>query len=364
MKLVKNKNIAALFDLDGVIIDTEPQYDRFWNSTAEKYGVGTENFCNLVKGLTLPNIIARYFSHLSENEQNNIVAANHEFDLQLDTTPISGAIEFIAQLKQAGIKLGLVTSSDDEKLAAVYAKLPLLQYFDTVVSADRITAGKPDPMCYLLAAADLGVKPSDCFVFEDSFNGIASGNAAGMQIIGLSTTNSEESIRGNVDLVIPDFQGFTIEKMLDAGKIIIPSLDEIGEAADKFIRKIGSNTVFAFRGEMGAGKTTFIKAVCERLGVKDVINSPTFAIVNEYFSEVRGEPVYHFDFYRIRSVGEALDIGARDYFGSGNLCFIEWPEMVEQLLPEDTVYVHISEMPDGRRSLDIAEAIQKKTAPH
>jgi len=131
----------------------------------------------------------------------------------------------------------------------------------------------------------------------------------------------------------------------------IASLAEIQIAAKQFVAQIGDDTVFAFNGAMGAGKTTFIKAVCEQLGVKDVINSPTFAIVNEYFSEVRNEPIYHFDFYRINSVREAFDIGAPDYFGSGNLCFIEWPELVEQLLPENTVFIEIEERADGQRLL-------------
>jgi tRNA threonylcarbamoyladenosine biosynthesis protein TsaE len=116
---------------------------------------------------------------------------------------------------------------------------------------------------------------------------------------------------------------------------------------------MGDCTVFAFKGKMGAGKTTFIKAVCEELGVSDVINSPTFAIVNEYRSETTCELIYHFDFYRIHSVQEALQIGAEDYFESGALCFIEWPEKVEALLPGDTVFVEITEQEDGTRHIEL-----------
>jgi len=132
----------------------------------------------------------------------------------------------------------------------------------------------------------------------------------------------------------------------------IKSLDTIGETAVEFIRQMGDNTVFAFHGEMGAGKTTFIKAICEKLGVEDVINSPTFAIVNEYRSQ-SGELIYHFDFYRIKDEQEAFDFGYEDYFFSGALCFIEWPERIESLLSNDTINVYIKETPDGSRTINI-----------
>ena len=126
-------------------------------------------------------------------------------------------------------------------------------------------------------------------------------------------------------------------------EIKINSLDSIHEAAKQFIAAMGDNTVFAFYGKMGAGKTTFIKAVCEELGVTDVINSPTFAIVNEYRSDETGELIYHFDFYRIKKLDEVYDMGYEDYFYSGALCFIEWPELVEELLPGNAVKVEIEE---------------------
>lgn len=134
-------------------------------------------------------------------------------------------------------------------------------------------------------------------------------------------------------------------------EIKIDSLDHLHEAARSFIEAMGDHTVFAMYGKMGAGKTTFTKAVCECLGVEDVINSPTFAIVNEYRSATTGELIYHFDFYRIKKLEEVYDMGYEDYFYSGALCFIEWPELIEDLLPEDTVRVHIEENEDGSRSL-------------
>ena len=134
-------------------------------------------------------------------------------------------------------------------------------------------------------------------------------------------------------------------------EIKFTSLDNIREAAKQFIAAMEDNTVFAFYGKMGAGKTTFIKAICEELGVTDVINSPTFAIVNEYRSDETGELIYHFDFYRIKKLDEVYDMGYEDYFYSGALCFIEWPELVEEVLPGDAVKVTIEEVEDGTRSV-------------
>ncbi len=134
----------------------------------------------------------------------------------------------------------------------------------------------------------------------------------------------------------------------------IQSLDTISTTASEFINRIGNNTVFAFHGEMGSGKTTFIKAICENLGVKDVINSPTFAIINEYLAAT-GEMIYHFDFYRIKDEREAYDFGYEDYFYSNNFCFIEWPELVESLLPANTVHVYIKEIENGKRTVEIVD---------
>ena len=142
--------------------------------------------------------------------------------------------------------------------------------------------------------------------------------------------------------------------------IAIKSVDNIREAAQQFIQHIGEHRVFAFYGKMGAGKTTFIKAICEELGVEDVITSPTFAIVNEYTisnhklqtSIFKLQSIYHFDFYRIKKLEEVYDMGFEDYFYSGALCFIEWPELIEEVLPEDAVKVNITENADGSRTIN------------
>lgn len=152
-------------------------------------------------------------------------------------------------------------------------------------------------------------------------------------------------------------------------EIRITDIEHIREAAREFIKHIGNHRVFALYGAMGAGKTTFVKAICEELGVEDVITSPTFAIVNEYslplspskrmgdneeaklpfLLEEAGGRLYHFDFYRVKKLEEAYDMGYEDYFYSGALCFIEWPELIEDILPDDAVRVSIIEQKDGCR---------------
>lgn len=129
-------------------------------------------------------------------------------------------------------------------------------------------------------------------------------------------------------------------------------LNNLEESAAEFLKELGERKVVAFYGTMGAGKTTFIKAICNVLGVTDAVNSPTFAIVNEYLA-ADGSNIYHFDFYRIKKLEEAYDIGYENYFYSGNLCLIEWPELIEELLPDDAVRVHITETADGARELII-----------
>lgn len=133
--------------------------------------------------------------------------------------------------------------------------------------------------------------------------------------------------------------------------IEINDLSEIHQAARQFLAEIDNQNVFAFYGDMGAGKTTFIKAVCEELGVQEPVTSPTFAIINEY-RDKKGKSIYHFDFYRIKKLEEVFDFGYEDYFYSGNLCFIEWPELVESLLPENVVRLSLRQTENGARILE------------
>jgi tRNA threonylcarbamoyladenosine biosynthesis protein TsaE len=134
--------------------------------------------------------------------------------------------------------------------------------------------------------------------------------------------------------------------------LTIESIDTIHDTARQFVNRIGDRTVFAFNGKMGAGKTTFIKAICEVMGVKETVNSPTFSIVNEY-EAADGRIIFHFDCYRINNIQEALDLGAEEYLYSGNLCFIEWSENIAPLLPDTLVNVDIEERENGKREITL-----------
>lgn len=136
--------------------------------------------------------------------------------------------------------------------------------------------------------------------------------------------------------------------------IHVNSIKDLPDAAEQFVKTMGDATVYAFHGEMGAGKTTFINAFCHRLGVEeDVTNSPSFAIINEYRSDTTAELIYHFDLYRIEDIDEALEIGVEDYFDCGALCFLEWPERIADILPDDTVHVDIYVNDDLSRDIII-----------
>lgn len=208
------KKFCVLFDMDGVILDSETQYDGIWKHLGDKYNTGIENFEKVVKGNTLNNILAKYFSHLTEAEVENLKKDLLVGEAGMDyTREIKGAVSFIKELKGRGIKVGLVTSSDDNKLRIVYRQNDIRPLFDTIVSANRITAGKPDPMCFLLAAQDLGCQPENSFVFEDSFAGLEAGNKAGMKVIALATTHERDALVGKAIRIIDDFSQINISDL-------------------------------------------------------------------------------------------------------------------------------------------------------
>lgn len=132
----------------------------------------------------------------------------------------------------------------------------------------------------------------------------------------------------------------------------LKSLSDLNIVAEKFLRLMQGKKVFAFFGPMGVGKTTFIKALCNELGVVEIVTSPTFALINEYQTG-NGELIYHFDFYRIEKIEEVFDFGYEDYFFSGNYCFIEWPDKVAEILPENVVFVQLVENSDGSRTINL-----------
>lgn len=210
---MKNDIKAVLFDFDGVIIDTESNYDVFWQQMSKKYDITVENFSSIIKGNTMNAIIERYFSHFTPQQEQELRDCCSAFELSMEYNTIPGAIKFIEELKDKGVKTALVTSSDDKKVAVAFERLSLDGLFDTIVTADKITQGKPHPMCFLLAAKELEVDASQCVVFEDSFAGIESGLAASMRVIALSTTNSESDLNKYTKEIIPDFLGFTCDSL-------------------------------------------------------------------------------------------------------------------------------------------------------
>ena len=209
----KEKPIAALFDFDGVVVDTEPQYTLFWDEKGKKYHPEIPNFGHHIKGQTLIQIYKQFFRE-PEGLQDEITRQLLDYELTMHFEYINGVVDFMKELRKKGVKLAIVTSSNDAKMANAYREHPELKTMvDFIVTADRVTHSKPHPECFLLGAEILGVERDNCIVFEDSFHGIEAGNRAGMKVIGLATTNSAEAIAAKCALVIPDFTDFTFEKM-------------------------------------------------------------------------------------------------------------------------------------------------------
>jgi beta-phosphoglucomutase len=211
MKLIQ-KNMAGLFDLDGVILDTEKQYTIFWAHIMQKYR-GDASLAQKIKGSTLEKIYDLWFSGM-EKEQQKITEELDMFEYSMNMDYIPGLPDFVRDLKAHDVKCVIVTSSNKEKMRTVYMRRPEIEkLFDKILTAEMFPRSKPEPDPYLLGAAALSAQPENCFVFEDSFNGLKSGRAAGMHVIGLATTNSAESIKNYADMVIPDFTGMTYEKL-------------------------------------------------------------------------------------------------------------------------------------------------------
>lgn len=196
---------ACLFDLDGVLFDTEPQYTIYWGSESRRYHPEIPDLEHIMKGQTLGTILSQYFGDVA-NEHEELVARLDAYEQQMSYDYVAGAQEFVKLLKASGIKTAVVTSSNDKKMAAVYRQHPdFCQLFDTILTADDIHEGKPSPECYLTAAKRLNVEPCQCIVFEDSINGLKSGQSANMFVVGLTTTNPEDKISPLSDIVIQDF---------------------------------------------------------------------------------------------------------------------------------------------------------------
>ncbi|AZB28422.1 HAD family hydrolase [Chryseobacterium balustinum] len=197
---------AIIFDMDGVLINTEPQYENFWRTSAKKYNVYFEGFEKQIRGMTVKKLFEGHFKHIGDVEKKNLLKEFKAFEDKMSFPEISGISSLLYHLKQAKIKLGLVTSSDLEKLTRVSGQKNYDLYFDVMITANDVVDGKPAPECYLKAADKLGVEPENCIVFEDSFAGISAAKSAGMVVVGVSSSHSKNELMSECENVVVDFR--------------------------------------------------------------------------------------------------------------------------------------------------------------
>jgi len=209
---MKKEVKAALFDLDGVVFDTEPQYTVFWGAQCREFHPEHPGLEHEIKGQTLTQIYEKYFTADGLAEKQPLITQRlNEYEARMSYDYVDGFEDFVRDLRQRGIKTVVVTSSNVPKMQSVYRQRPeFRELFDEILTSEDFERSKPDPDCYLKAAQRFGATPEECVVFEDSFNGLKSGRAAGMTVIGLSTTNAADAIAPLCDQVIPDYLSFEI----------------------------------------------------------------------------------------------------------------------------------------------------------
>lgn len=211
------KTIAVLFDFDGVIMDTETQYSIFWHKVGVDY-LGMEDLESRVKGQTLVYIYDNFFAGKTA-EQEEITAALNRFEQEMSYDYIPGVLDFIADLRSHDVKMAVVTSSNDQKMSAVYRAHPEVKtMFDRILTAEMFAHSKPAPDCFLLGMEIFGTTPETTYVFEDSFNGLKAGMSSEATVVGLATTNSREDIAPLCHYVLDDFEGFTYDKLTQLHK--------------------------------------------------------------------------------------------------------------------------------------------------
>lgn len=204
---------AALFDLDGVIFNTEDQYTVFWGTQCKLYHPDKPGLEYEIKGQTLVQIFDKYFANMKD-VQEEIKKRLDEFERNMKFEYVKGFMDFVSDLRMNNVKTAVVTSSNIAKMNAVYASRPEFKsYFDAILTSEDFERSKPDPDCYLKGASKFGLLSNECIVFEDSFNGLNSGRAAHMQVVGLATTNAKEAILPYSDCVIYDFEGLDYKKI-------------------------------------------------------------------------------------------------------------------------------------------------------
>ena len=214
---------AALFDLDGVVFDTEPQYTVFWGGICRQYHPEHPGLEHEIKGQTLTQIYDRWFSGPLLAEQDSITSRLNDYEQQMSYEYIAGFEALIDSLHRHGVKTAVVTSSNIPKMESVYRHQPgFKSLFDAILTSEDFERSKPDPDCYQKAAQRLGAQSDECIVFEDSFNGLRSGRAAEMAVVGLATTNAVEAIKPLSDLQVKDYLGLTFERL----EKLLPSTEE------------------------------------------------------------------------------------------------------------------------------------------
>ncbi len=211
--MIRQEKLAVLFDFDGVVVDTESQYTEFWNKIGKQYFPNQIDFGKVIKGQTLTQIYKTYFEGMVEAQQR-ITQALRSFEKDMSFDYIPGVDIFMDELRKHGVKIAIVTSSDEQKMQrAFWAHPELEEKVDCIVTADQVHHSKPHPECFLKAAELLKVPVKNCVVFEDSLNGLEAGIRSGMKVVGLSTTNPAEIIREKCHLIIADFRGVKIDIM-------------------------------------------------------------------------------------------------------------------------------------------------------
>lgn len=205
---------AALFDLDGVVFDTEPQYTVFWGGICREYHPEHPGLEHEIKGQTLTQIYDRWFAGPLLAEQASITNRLNDYERQMNYDYISGFEDLISMLHSHQVKTAVVTSSNIPKMESVYRHQPgFMSLFDAILTSEDFERSKPDPDCYLKAAQRLGAESDECIVFEDSFNGLRAGRAAGMVVVGMATTNGVDAIQPFSDLQLKDYEGLTFERL-------------------------------------------------------------------------------------------------------------------------------------------------------
>lgn len=213
--MTQRKLTAALFDLDGVVFDTENQYSVFWGGQCRLYHPDKPGLEHTIKGQTLVQIFDKYFDDL-KSEQPKIIKRLDEFEQKMNFEYVAGFLDFISDLRKNNVYTAVVTSSNKAKMNSVYSAHPeFRRLFDAILTSENFDKSKPDPDCYIKGAKTFGVSNKDCIVFEDSFNGLKAGRSAGMVVVGLSTTNPAEAIKSYADYIIPDFKGLNYQKTCD-----------------------------------------------------------------------------------------------------------------------------------------------------